>query len=202
MKTTPTARCGECGCPTQPGGQSAPCTTDDECWDPRKANETASRCVNGRCEVCRENADCPADAPLCIDNTVGSTSLPVCAQCTEDSDCPAERPFCVMDGLSFTCRECRTTADCARGVCNRFECAAGCGESADCPDPATHCGAEERCVAIPCTSDDHCPKNTTCSAGVCGRVSCRTDGDCPDGVCVDNRCHETFGRCYVELGGP
>src|SRR5690606_24932087 len=72
--------CGECGCPSAPAGWNLPCTTDDECSAPGGANETASRCVDGHCEVCGEDADCPAGAPHCIDRPIGATSLRGCAQ--------------------------------------------------------------------------------------------------------------------------
>lgn len=100
----------------------AECVNDLDCAASRSA------CIEGNCEVCRDNSDCAlgetcgvnfecsvtctSDA-ACTDGDASHCSVPSgqCVACLTDDHCSADvdNPFCV----ATECVECRTNADCA-----------------------------------------------------------------------------------------
>ena len=195
--------CGECNCssqPSVPSGDGMSCQTNADCPQPNgTANSLTARvCDSGRCTACAQNSDCPSTSPVCETAALRTgLSYRVCTVCEADTDCPSDRPHCYGNNGVAACGECRTTADCARGVCNSGACTPQCTTNASCGE-AMECTAEQRCQALSCQSDADCPINRACTNGHCSRRGCTTDAMC-QGACVNGGCYESLGRCYVQL---
>jgi len=141
------------------------CRSDDDC-KAEEGNSTLLVCVNGQCQECGKDADCPKDRAHCKDSR--------CVECVQDSDCPEDKPFCKEGKCGF---ECEVDADCdAAGkvgmVCEKHKCKWQCETDADCP-AGNEC-KEHRCVPkCQCQSDQDCPEGKSCVDCAC--VGCRLE---------------------------
>ncbi len=139
----------------------------------------------GRC-----NDDTECDRPLICEPYAGAKSCSG-ADCSETDPCPSGRT-CLMSEATPRCSRsddeipaCTTDRDCAGNPYRRFFCVDG------------------ECVV--CRTNENCPSEQVCDAGVCRRVSeippcplsrpaddcraCNTDGDCsgvPGTICTVN----------------
>lgn len=160
---------------------------------------------------CEADPDCSTERPKCLHvlrdpnfNTEGSH---LCSECAEDKDCPSELPRCVENSeYRRECQACAGAADCADGVCDpsTHTCVPGCTTRDECTNPALPCSERHRCEAEACSANGSCSApNMTCATGVCVRTACKADADCSDeGFCVNGRCHEALGRCYIDRQPP
>jgi peptidoglycan-associated lipoprotein len=144
------------------------CRDDDDC-KAEEGNTTLLVCVNGQCQECGKDEDCPKERPRCKDNR--------CVECIEDGDCPEEKPFCENN----TCvHECEIDSDCEkRGkagmICKDHKCQWECEKDEDCAE-GMEC-KDHRCV----------PK-----------CACQSDADCPEGkMCQDCECVDR-PECQLE----
>ncbi len=142
------------------------CRTDDDCK--AEGDTTLLVCVNGQCQECREDSDCPQERPKCKESR--------CVECIEDADCPEDKPFCKNDQCAH---ECEIDSDCdSMGkegmVCKEHKCQWECEKDEDCEE------------GMKC-KDHHClPK-----------CACQSNEDCPEGqVCRDCACVE--GGCELQ----
>ncbi|MEO8901272.1 MAG: hypothetical protein ABI488_06185 [Polyangiaceae bacterium] len=199
--------CGKCSCPPQPQaptGTGMACQTNQDCPQPTAAAPVvASVCSDGNCTACAQNSDCPTSAPVCESsqtafnpaNPVQPMSYRACTVCAADTDCPNDRPHCQGSDAGTACVACRTTSDCADGVCSGGACVPGCGPAQACGQ-AMECTPQHRCEALSCQVDADCLKNQACTAGHCARRTCASDAAC-DGNCVNGSCFEALGTCFV-----
>jgi hypothetical protein len=127
----------------------------------------------------------------------------MCSECATDDQCPSAHPHCAVPAyLAGSCRDCRTTADCADGVCGwNYTCVPGCAQDSDCGNPAYRCGSLHRCEQVSCPAGSDCPADATCQSGWCQRRTCTSDTDCKSNVCVKGHCYATYGRCTGEIMG-
>jgi Cys-rich repeat protein len=118
-----------------------------------------------------------------------------CVDCTQDDDCPAAATHC-LQGTCVGCRPGTTAPD---------------GGPPDCPGAATACWTSDDECHAPCSDTNACPAGTTCDkvSGQC--AGCRTDAECPSGVCSptkrkcvdcvsDTTCPTSRPRCRVLTG--
>lgn len=193
--------CGQCNCPPQPTpplGNGMACQSNADCPQPNATAPTASVCNSGTCTACTQNSDCPSSTPTCGTVTAQFIdSFRACSVCTADTDCPSARPHCQGSYGVSACVECRTTADCASGVCSNGSCTPQCTASQAC-GAGMQCNAQQRCEALSCQSDADCLANQACTMGHCGRRACTTDPMC-QGACVNGGCYDSLGTCYVYL---
>jgi peptidoglycan-associated lipoprotein len=102
----------------------------------KKANEV---CVDGRCRQCKDDTQC--------------TKLDACMTC-QANEC-VRKPNC-----------CKSTVDCATGICQNGQCAPECAANSDCADGKV-C-VRNRCEDKKgCTADSDCPAGLKCEAGEC-----------------------------------
>lgn len=172
--------------------------------------EAGSLCVEGRCEkpfVCHDDGECAGrpEGGAC-DRASGS-----CVQCVVDSHCAAGS---VCGGNRCAPLACGDVSDCPvgtrcdvlgcvpAGACNGHESCAFdprapfCGDDGACVGCLADgdCGGDLSCVAgaclmvESCRSDLDCGGGLSCTGGVCR--SCRTDEQCPTGVCLSGRCSD------------
>jgi hypothetical protein len=127
----------------------------------------------------------------------------MCSACGKDNQCPSVHPYCVVPTyLAGRCADCRTTADCADGICSsNYTCVPGCTKDSDCGNPGFRCSTVHRCEHVPCSSSRDCPADATCEAGACQRSACTVDSDCQSNVCVKGRCYAKFGSCMGQVIG-
>jgi len=166
---------------------------------------------NGRCVGCIDNGNCTTP-PLLLCDPASQT----CVQCLTGADCrDPSKPVC--DPLSHTCVKCAADSDCPAGnVCRNNACVPGCNAQHPCPSGQV-CGPNGTCVQ--CLSDAQCagatprcntatntcvqclPTSDNCPMGqycrqdfVCER-GCKTNADCPSGMCLpDHSC----GGCTAD----
>src|SRR5438874_7031717 len=147
---------------------------------------------------------------------------PLC--CTGILDCNPNGPWtmvCVAPGEWASCGicsnglPCQKPSDCDGGaspgagwVCDtlygyRYHscncsggpiCLPGCTGDGDCIGGFFCDAASHRCLEISCMTNGDCPVNFQCQ-WTCRRMGCLSDAQCPDGVCVNNYCYESYGTC-------
>ncbi len=138
-------------------------------------------CVDGACEECRNDADCPANRTRCFDG--------VCRECN-----PADHGPCGADQLCCDFR-CRATGPAAGEQCEA--CGAGCNQLSTnrCTGRDCRCGNNPACGGATPVCDD--------ARGIC--VTCRNDADCKGnpngGQCVDNTCRACDPNGHDGCGG-
>jgi Cys-rich repeat protein len=126
--------------PTRSGGTCSQCITEGDCFD---SGPLLSRCLNGTCSICSEDAQCslfagpPSNTPACKSGFG-------CVECTESTDCtdtPAT-PVCKLaagggTAAINTCVQCVDNAGCsanpAAPLCQNNQCVP-CSVDADCND--------------------------------------------------------------------
>ena len=156
------------------------CVLDSECNDDLI-------CVHRRChEACEQSRDCGPDE-RCVRGDNGSNICQLGDEvgCALNSDCRTGQ-VCAVDGQ---CRdECRADADCVKGQL----CVAGA-----CADPEELVDGKlpeklpsESGEGAPCALTSDCNAPLVCIGGLC-LFECRTDEECPSGVCQDNHCIPT-----------
>jgi peptidoglycan-associated lipoprotein len=130
------------------------CRDDDDC-KAEEGNTDRLVCVNGQCEECGQDSDCPKERPRCKDNR--------CVECIEDGDCPEDKPICENNQCVY---ECEIDSDCdKRGktgmVCKNHKCQWECESDEDCSE-GFEC-QDHRCVPkCKCQSDQDCPEGQMC----------------------------------------
>lgn len=182
-------------------GSCGECRGEDGCSE-------GEICVEARCEPdpgCRGNSDC-ATSP---DGQTCDVETGACVECLIDLGChPSEQ--CVEQRCEA--RHCGSYQDCPTGSsCEEGACAplGQCGSDLDClADPrVAYCSTSSICVE--CVLDDQCGAGKECDAGKCrdqsgcagdyqclagfvcsdgSCMACRTDEQCPVGVCVSGSC--------------
>lgn len=186
-----------------PDGNCVECVETEHC-------ETGSLCVDGRCEkpfVCDDDGDCAGrpEGAAC-DRSTGS-----CVSCVVDSHCPVGSTCGAQRCSPIACE---VVGDCPLGTrCEGSGCvpAGACSDHGSCSfDPRApfcnpdgmcvsclqdgDCGGELRCVAGACAmvescqTDQDCGGGLSCTQGTCR--SCRTDDQCPTGICLSGRCSD------------
>ncbi len=126
------------------------CRNSDDCKS-EKGNSSLLVCVNGQCQECALDADCPQDRPHCKDNR--------CMECIGDKDCP-EGKYCKNNQCKW---ECEIDSDCPAGkVCKDHKCQIECEKDEDCNNPDLEC-KDQRCVPkCQCRSDLDCTGGMMC----------------------------------------
>jgi len=157
---------------------------------------------DGRCVLCLSHADCPLDAPSCLDGA--------CLLCGDESSCEG-RGHC--DPVSGGCVTCVADADCDGGVCTPTHRCVECLKGSDCPSGI--------CNANVCAKGDACNDQVKCKDGlICVTWSdgalfgtCETICDletqtgCEDGrycqlITFDKVTFDPIGLCMEPNGGP
>jgi hypothetical protein len=129
--------------PAPPAGFRFECSADVEC-------DVGQRCASGLCQQpCGSDldADCPQDAPVCLNGYCSSACLVADPQCTDPQTClsfsvPGEEPP-------------------ETGVC-----VVRCGDAAPCPDAQVCYDEIGLCVAT-CMTTDECAAGEECVTGIC-----------------------------------
>jgi len=195
-------------CDTSPSGGAPtnvcqPCLdtsmtgTDDGCMG---ATNVCVVGMGGAMNMCAECTDsgtdpdngCDASAPVCA----GAAGAETCEVCEDtdpgagvDDGCATATPFCEMPagGGAVTCRECRTSDDCASGTfCNPSGvCTPGCADDTDCMGATPACDTTSM-TCVECTDDTDCSG----AAPVCDAlnfvcVPCVDTDGAPDAGCGD-----------------
>jgi hypothetical protein len=149
----------------------------------------ATGCPRPLC--CQSQGDCPMGgvhlACLAPGQSPGCGPCIVGSSCSRDADCAPLGPNQICISSPCACTP------------NQMICQQGCGETADCRDPALEC-QQHRCLPKACRADADCPRHYHCFIGGvdgqrCVRDACNTDGDCGDGFCVDGACYDSLGIC-------
>lgn len=139
------------------------------------------------------------------------TSCPAGISCGSDDDCVSPNSICVQPGqpTPYCGDQCKTDADCARGVaprclppacqgtcCGNY-CVPGCLTDGDCAFGEVCTSG--LCTPPPCSSSSlssSCPLNFLCSGTLCQRIACGSDAAC--GAlqhCVRGACYSGLGTC-------
>jgi peptidoglycan-associated lipoprotein len=140
------------------------CRNNDDC-KAEEGNSTLLVCVNGKCQECAVDEDCPKDRPHCNANR--------CVECLEDKDCP-EGKFCKNNQCKW---ECEIDSDCTDGkVCKNHKCQIECEKDEDCSNPDLEC-KNQRCVPkCQCHSDLDCGSGMACRDCKCvDKSACRIE---------------------------
>jgi len=135
------------------------CRDDDDCKAEEK-NKTLFVCVNGQCQECGKDADCPKDRPRCKDNR--------CVECIENKDCPEDKPYCENERCVY---ECEIDPDCVKRdkagmVCKNHKCQWECEQDSDCAE-GMECKDHKCVVKCKCQSDADCPEGKMCQSCEC-----------------------------------
>jgi hypothetical protein len=132
------------------------CTNDQSCPGtsaPGGRNLRFCDTSTGACLECKQNSDCPTNAPLC------EIATGRCLECTQNSECPAARPRCIAG--RGRCAECTSNADCGAA------------------EPRCDLGDFE-CRSVACTTDAQCSGATPkCNVGSGNCVQCLVNTECP-----------------------
>lgn len=193
---TLSARCVGCLVDTDCSADgSSRCNSQSECVSIGRSCSVDSDCGDGRCRTsdgvcvsCLEGADCRSGERCLVDGRCAGGLT-----CAASADCPSSL---VCDSSASACVECVADGDCTSGKCLRSYCVAavdGCLADADCtmPDRARCDPLTRHCLGrVECVEDGDCASGRSCDDGRC--VACRTNEQCPEGVCRDGAC---FARC-------
>lgn len=171
----------------------------------------------GACVGCLTNANCAtAQLPLC------NPATQTCVGCLSATDCHDPlHPVC--DPTSNSCVACITDANCPAGqVCNATSCVPGCTATHGCPTGAV-CGPRGTCVqcagdadcsgltprcdtgtnhCVACLpgANDNCPMGQYCRPDFVCERGCKTNTDCPSGMCVNHSCTMCTGDAQCAAG--
>jgi hypothetical protein len=164
------------------------CCTSGNCW-PDACPIPPTMC--GSDTGCRQNQDCDAGETCSISTT--ST----CPHCTHGT-CLAASPPCTPSSNCGPGARCDADA----GVCVLIPCTQGytCRSDQRCAvgNPAAD---GYGCEPIPCDDGWTCPTNTRCTTPStpvnhgCTLLTCKSDGDCDCGFCVNGTCLSNLGYC-------
>lgn len=131
------------------------CRDGEDC-KAEKGNSNLLVCVNGQCQECAIDTDCPKDRPRCKDNR--------CVECTEDKDCP-EGKLCKNNQCRW---ECEIDSDCPDGkICKNHKCQWQCEKDEDCNNPDMECKNHRCAMKCKCQSDNDCPASQMCRDCAC-----------------------------------
>ncbi|MGM0557484.1 MAG: hypothetical protein ACQEVA_13960 [Myxococcota bacterium] len=162
-----------------PEGQSSGTCEETPCDPNCGPGEVAEgcECIDVGCET---SEDCGRLA--CVDG--------VCQPCTSDEDCPARR-VCGEDGTCEEGVACEEDGDCpADKLCEGGTCVdrPECLLDTDCEEDEICLNG--RCTFSPdCTSDADCGEGFECVGGQCFETRCRGPQDCEDGeICEAGEC--------------
>ncbi len=162
----------------------------------------------GQCVECATSADCKNPSrPVC------SQAAQACVECLGNGDChDPSKPLC--DIASHTCATCLTDVQCPAGqVCKADACVPGCSPTHACPtglmcNPANsqcvECLSDTQCTTVGLTKcdlskhtceqclpgpNDNCPTGQYCRTDQVCEQGCKSNVDCPSGVCqADHSC--------------
>lgn len=203
--------CMQCSCPPrpiEPYGIYQDCVVNADCPTATTVpglDRYASFCgAGGTCVACRDDGDCPSDAPRCAINALGQAD---CFECVDGADCADPAPVCDVVGASLggtggSCVPCSVTSDCATGICLQNACVDQCSTDAECGGAPEISCVDARCVPRPCTSSGDCPALFACTQGACHRITCQSDAVCGGGTCVNAACYDGLGSCYEIFAMP
>jgi len=199
---TNTSGCGSLSACDTATSTCTSCSGDyGDLTQPSCPTTTSPVCNAGSCGKCTNNADCAGHPGGTTCNTTTGACGIVCAS---DSDCNAS-PLCA--GNNCWCQgtgpkvctpknqngAVMTNAAPISGVCNPANAQVSC-LSGTCDAANNTCGLPTGAVCGPPTSD------ASCTAGTCspsdykcgGKLgdTCRTTGDCREGLCAEGKCAE------------
>jgi hypothetical protein len=166
--------CFNCSCTPSFRGCRPPNAKPYEC--------PALGCPSPLC--CRDQKDCGLNGLFC---TAPDRDVPQCGICMPAPKPCTEDKHCANSGIP--------NAICGRAACVCDPtCVPGCALTADCRegelcDPNHHCRVR--------TCAEGCTVNFECLPGAksCSRKPCKSDGDCPQKMCVLGFCHNGLGTC-------
>ncbi len=157
------------------------------CSNDRDCRSGSLRCMNGRCQQCQQNSDCPSGSCLIQDSASGVAQVGMCVtachpQCPTgqrcvNGDCIPDTPLCG--------NQCSSSQDCTSGC------------------PFCHNGL---CVTRGKENGDYCQDNQDCNSGNCQHGRCQEKGaECMIGdtqsTCPADRPHCVNGRCRASAEG-
>ena len=177
-------------------------------------------CVDGRCQNCEDNDDCPNNQVCIGGKCTCPPTLPyfneetgVCYGCKTDAECgPCHTCIdgncvplnCICDEDTNKCVECLKASDCGPNECcvgNKCVCCPGyiwdeilqtCIPEPECTEDGD-CGDCKNCVNGDC-QEIICPDpNEICIGGGCGPIPC--DGPCSDATDCGPNCGCLDGEC-------
>ncbi len=170
-------------------GKCEPCRDDAQCGGSTPAcNTTSNQCV----ECTASNAArCSGTTPLC------DTTASACAGCNGNDGsgatlpCSGSAPYCADDGSCST--QCQRDSDCGTGNwCNAGSCSAKLANGTALPTVAGHSPALDGT----CSSNSSPAALAVCSSGVCDTASNQCGIDLGNGTCgADADC--TAGVCVL-----
>ena len=187
--TQPSMGCrsvAECG-PTGP----VKCCIETPCWPISSCPLSPSMCPSASSRLlCTTNQDCNPGG-TCVSTVSG------CPQC-EYSSCQYPPPPCTQspDSCSPGGR-CQPDGGCAPTLCtDGYACSLASRCNVGGPRADGH-----GCELIPCNDGWACGENARCTAPAdaashgCTAMTCKSDGDCDCGYCVNGTCADNLGTC-------
>lgn len=188
-------------CLASAGNVCVDCTNDSHCGPGRVCSST-NTCVPG----------CSGTQPQCLPGQVCDLTKGACVVCTKDAHCANGQ---VCDTATNSCVACNTDAQCPLGkVCWSKTCIAGCNATHGCPSPQVcntatgvcgQCVTDAQCptgtprcdpASLTCKAclpgpTDNCPAGNYCRADFVCERGCKTNLDCPSGLCLSNHSCQT-----------
>jgi hypothetical protein len=185
--TQPSKGCrsvAECG-PTGP----VKCCTGGPCWPASACPLPPSMCQGGSL-LCMTNQDCNPGG-TCVSTVLG------CPQC-EYRSCQYPPPPCTQSPDSCgSYGRCQPDGGCAPTLCTAgYNCDVGSRCNVGRPRADGH-----GCELVPCNDGWACGENARCTAPAdpgshgCTTMTCKNDGDCDCGYCVNGTCADNLGTC-------
>jgi hypothetical protein len=166
---------------------------------------------------CREQSDCTEEFANCQPYPDGCPGPGCASDCAQDSECAEDttggppaiceiepngccagsgrcRPHCTEDGCDAD-QTCQADGHCVPTACDAgFTCPAG--QVCD----VGGVGVDGHgCRALACDQPGAlaCSVVSSCVAGVCERIACVVDDDCPCGTCIEQECWERPWICFI-----
>lgn len=174
-------------CPGVPEWGYPVCRTGEDCEDAIPCVPGPDDCPGPGCPSdCENDAECVDFGGPGID---GVCTFPQTGCCASSGLCaaPCDQTGCAADE---TCE--------ADGHCTPIPCDGGyaCAEGFGC-DPGSAGADRHGCAAIPCDQAGAlpCGPASECVAGVCQRIACSVDSDCPCGTCIVEECWDRPWVC-------
>jgi len=176
----------ECG-PTGP----VRCCTESPCWPASACPLSPLMCLSANSRLlCMTNQDCNPGG-TCVSTVSG------CPQC-EYRSCQYPPPPCTQSPDSCgSYGRCQPDGGCAPTLCTAgYNCDVGSRCNVGGPRVDGH-----GCELVPCNDGWACGENARCTAPAdpgshgCTTMTCKNDGDCDCGYCVNGTCADNLGTC-------
>jgi hypothetical protein len=189
ISTQPSMGChsvAECG-PTGP----AKCCTESPCWPASSCPLEPLMCPSASSRfLCTTDKDCNPGG-TCVSSVLG------CPQC-EYRSCQYPPPPCTPSPDSCgPYGRCQPDGGCAPTLCTAgYNCDVGSRCNVGGPRADGH-----GCELVPCNDGWACGENARCTAPAdpgshgCTTMTCKNDGDCDCGYCVNGTCADNLGTC-------